>query len=371
MRKIYKVGIIGTGDISTQYLTNAKNVKMFKDYYQIVAVADLVVEKAQAKAAEFGIPKYGLPEIVYNDPEIDIIINLTVPNAHEEVNIKALESGKHVYSEKPLATSREGIKRIMETAERCGKRVGCAPDTFMSAPMQTAKKAIEEDWIGNPIGFTALCPMRGNEFFRSDCDFFYKKGAGPMLDMAPYYLNVLVSLFGAVDSVYSMQKKTFEQRTIKHATRRGDKIDVEIPTHVCASLSFKNGVIGTFTNSFDIFGATAPRIEIYGEKGSMVLPDPNQFTGPVLIRRYRDKEWRPMVQFLEYETYGRGVGVMDMIKAIEADKPHKASAELAYHITDVILSMDEAAASKQELKVESFVEKPEGCYMDQDPILWA
>ena len=185
MRKIYKVGVIGTGDISTQYLTNAKNVKMFKDYYQIVAVADLVVEKAQAKAAEFGIPKYGLPEIVYNDPEIDIIINLTVPNAHEEVNIKALESGKHVYSEKPLATSREGIKRIMETAERCGKRVGCAPDTFMSAPMQTAKKAIEEDWIGNPIGVNALCPMRGNEFFRSDCDFFYKKGAGPMLDMAP------------------------------------------------------------------------------------------------------------------------------------------------------------------------------------------
>ena len=181
----------------------------------------------------------------------------------------------------------------------------------------------------------------------------------------------MVSLFGAVDSVYSMQKKTFEQRTIKHATRRGEKIDVEIPTHVCASLSFKNGVIGTFTNSFDIFGATAPRIEIYGEKGSMVLPDPNQFTGPVLVRRYRDKEWRPMVQFLEYETYGRGIGVMDMIKAIEADKPHKASAELAYHITDVILTMDEAAAAKQELKVASFVEKPEGCYMDQDPILWA
>ncbi|MBQ7337373.1 MAG: Gfo/Idh/MocA family oxidoreductase [Clostridia bacterium] len=371
MRKVYNVGIIGSGDISAQYLRNAKEVGAFRDYYKIVAVADLVVEKAKARAEEFGVPKYGLPEIVYDDSGIDLIINLTVPNAHEEVNIKALESGKHVYSEKPLATSREGIKRIMETAKRCGKRVGCAPDTFMSAPMQTAKKALEEDWIGKPIGVNALCPMRGNEFWRADCDFFYKKGAGPMLDMAPYYLNVMVSLFGAVENVYSMQKKTFEQRTIKVAPRRGEKIDVEIPTHVCSTLGFKNGVIGTFTNSFDIFGATAPKIEVYGEKGTMVLPDPNCFDGPVMIRRYRDKEWRPMIQFVEYEGFGRGIGVMDMIKAIEQDKAHKASAELAYHVTDVILTMDEAAQAKQELKVASTVAQPEGCYMDQDPIFWA
>ncbi len=367
--KKYNVGVIGAGAISLHYLKFAK--ECYSDYFYVSAVADLDVEKAKEKAEEFGVEKYGLPEIVYNDKDIDLVINLTVPNAHEEVNIKALESGKHVYSEKPLATSREGILRIMEVAKKCGKRVGCAPDTFLSAPMQTAKKALEEDWIGAPIGVTALCPMRGNEFWRPDCDFYYKKGAGPMLDMAQYYLNVMVSLFGPVESVYSIQKKTFEQRTIKVAPRRGDKIDVEIPTHVCASLKFKNGVIGTFTNSFDIWASTTPKIEVYGEKGTMVIPNPNLFVGPVLVKRYRDEEWREVPQFVEYGKYGRGVGVMDMIKSIEAGKPHKASAELAYHVTDVILTMDEAAEAKCEKTVASTVEKPEGAYMSQDSILWA
>jgi len=164
---------------------------------------------------------------------------------------------------------------------------------------------------------------------------------------------------------------TFPQRTIKVAPRRGEKIDVEIPTHVCSTLSFKNGVIGTFTNSFDIWSSKTPKLEIYGEKGSMILPDPNHFSGAVMVRRMRDSEWRPMIQFNEYEGYGRGIGVVDMIKSIEKEKPHKASAELAYHVTDVILTMDEAAAAGRELKVSSSVEKPSGCFEDQDPILWA
>lgn len=368
---IYQVGIIGCGAISAQYLKNARDVAVFRDHYQIVAVSDIDPEKAKARAAEYGIPRYGLPEIVYEDESIDLVINLTIPNAHEEVTVKALRFGKHVYSEKPLATSREGIRRIMETAKQCNKRVGCAPDTFMSAPMQTAKKALEEDWIGKPIGVNAICPMRGNEFWRPDCDFFYKAGAGPMLDMAPYYLNVMVSLFGSVKSVYSMQKMTFEQRTIKVAPRRGERIDVEVPTHICATLSFENGVIGTFTNSFDVFGATSPYIEIYGEKGTMVLPDPNRFDGRVLLRRYNDTEWRELPQFVEYRDYGRGIGVMDMVKCIESGKEHKANAELAYHITDVILTMDEAAEARRELDICSTAPQPTGCYLDQDPILWA
>ena len=192
-----------------------------------------------------------------------------------------------------------------------------------------------------------------------------------MLDMAPYYLNVFVSLFGAVDSVYSMQKKTFEQRTIKVPPRRGEIIDVEIPTHVCSSLRFENGMIGSFTNSFDIWGSQTPKIEIYGEKGTLILPDPNRFVGPVLLRRYKDSEWREIPQFLEYENFGRGVDVMDLVKSIERDVPHKTSAELAYHVTDVILSMDEAAADKCEKAVTSTVAKPEGLFEHQDSILWA
>ena len=368
MRK-YNVGIIGCGVISKHYLMFGRDC--YSDYFKITAVGDIDVEKARVKAEEYGIPKYGLPEVVYDDPDIDLIINLTVPMVHEEVNIKILESGKHCYSEKPLATTREGIKRIMEVAERVGKRVGCAPDSFMSSPLQAAKKAIEEDWIGRPISVTALCPMRGNEFWRPDPDFFYKKGGGPMLDMAPYYLNTFISLFGPIDSVYSMQNITFPQRTIKVAPRRGEKVDVEVPTHVCSVMRFENGMLGSFVNSFDIWASNTPRIEIHGEKGTMLLPDPNMFVGQVHFKRFRDTEWRPMPLFIEHEKYGRGVGVADMIKCIEKGIPHKASAEMAYHVTDVILTMEEAAEAKCEMKVQSTCAKPAGVYEDQDPILWA
>ena len=366
--KKYRVGMIGSGNISGNYLRHARDV--FADYYEIVAIGDLSAERAKAKAEEYGIPKYGLPEVVYNDPEIDIILNLTVPMAHEEVNCRALEAGKHVYSEKPLACTREGIERVLEVAKRCGKRVGCAPDSFLSAPAQTAKKALEEDWIGAPVGVSCMCAMRGNEFWRPDSDFFYKKGAGPMFDMAAYYFNILVSMFGSVESVTCLQKMTFPERTIKVAPRRGEKIEVEVPTYVTTGLKFKSGVIGSFTNSFDIWHTKVPHIEIHGEKGTMILPDPNRYKGDVLVRRFKDEDWRVLPQFVEYGAYGRGIGIVDMIRCIEADKPHKASAELARHVTDVILSVNEAAEAGCELKINTVAPQPEGLWLMPEPMLW-
>ena len=359
--KKFKVGIIGAGDISSQYLKNAKNV--YADYYDIVAIGDLVVEKARNRAEEYGVEKYGLPEIVLNDPEIDLIINLTVPIAHEEVTISCLKAGKHVYSEKPLACSREGVENIIKTANECGKRVGVAPDSFLNAPLQTAKKAIEEDWIGKPIGVQAMCAMRGNEFWRPDADFFYKKGAGPMMDMAAYYFNALISLIGPIDSVNCMQKITFPERTIKVAPRRGEKISVEVPTYSATTFTFENGVIGSFINSFDIWSTTTPFIEIYGEKGTMVVPDPNMYDGEVLVKRFRDDEFRPLNQFVEYKNYGRGIGIVDMIRSIELGVPHKASVEMAKHVMDVIFTIDESAMQKRELKVNSTVDKPTGLWL--------
>lgn len=366
--KKYNVGIIGCGDISKNYAKYAKEV--YYDYFTITAVGDICVEKAQVLAQNFEIPKYGLPEAVYDDPEVDIIINLTVPMAHEEVTVKALESGKHVYTEKPLACTREGMQRIMDVAKKCGKRVGCAPDSFMSAPAQTAKKALEEDWIGAPIGINAICAMRGNEYWRPDADFFYHKGAGPMMDMAPYYLNMFVSMVGAVDSVMTMSKITWPERTIKVPPRRGEKIRVEVPTYVSSTLRFESGVIATFVNSFDIWKTQQPYIEIYGEKGTMVIPDPNRYKGDVLIRRFRDSEWRVLPQFVEYAEYGRGIGVVDMIRSIEAGVPHRASVEMAYHATDVIFAMDEAGESHSEIKIGSTVEKPTGLWNTPETILW-
>lgn len=366
--KKYKVGIIGCGAISANYLRFSREV--YADYFTVVALGDINVDKAKERAEAFEITKYGTPDVVYDDPEIDLIINLTVPMAHEEVTIKALQSGKHVYTEKPLACSREGMQRILDTAKACGKRVGCAPDSFMSAPSQTAKKALEDGLIGAPIGANAICAMRGNEFWRPDADFFYKKGAGPMMDMAPYYLNLFVSLLGPVDSVMTASKITWDERTIKVAPRRGEKISVEVPTYVSSTLRFANGTLATFVNSFDIWATQQPYIEIYGELGTLVIPDPNRYVGDVLVKRFRDTEWRTVPQFNEYAAYGRGIGVVDMIRNIEAGTPHKASAEMAYHTTDVIIAMDEAGEARKEIKVNSTARQPEGLWLTPETILW-
>ena len=366
--KKYKAAIVGCGAIARSYLKYSRLA--YSDYYAITLATDISYEKAKAFAEEYGVERYGLAELAYNDPEIDIIINLTVPMAHEEVTVRALECGKHVYTEKPLACTREGMKRIIETAERCGKRVGCAPDSFMSAPAQTAKKAIEEDWIGEPIAINAICAMRGNEYWRPDADFFYKEGAGPMMDMAPYYLNSFINLVGAVESVSAMSKMTWKERTIKVAPRRGEKIAVEVPTFVSSALRFKNGVIATFVNSFDIWGTKQPYIEVYGEKGTMVIPDPNRYKGDVLVKRFNDSEWRALPQFIEYADYGRGIGIVDMIRSIEAGVPHKAGLEMAYHATDVIFAMDEAGRECREIPVSSSASKPDGLWNTPEEILW-
>ena len=367
MRK-FQVGIIGCGAISKNYATFARDA--YSDYFEITAVGDLDEGKAKTLAEQFAIPRFGRPEVVYDAPDIDLIINLTVPMAHEEVTIRALESGKHVYTEKPLACSREGMLRIMSTAQKCGKRVGCAPDSFLSAPAQTAKKALEEDWIGAPVGINAICAMRGNEFWRPDADFFYHAGAGPMMDMAPYYLNMFISLVGPVDSVMTMSKITWPERTLTVAPRRGEKIRVEVPTYVSTALRFENGVIATFLNSFDIWATKQPYIEIYGEKGTMVIPDPNRYQGDVLVKRFRDSEWHVLPQFVEYANYGRGIGIVDMIRCMDADINHKASVEMAYHATDVILAMDEAGQTGAQVQIASTVQQPTGLWTMPETILW-
>jgi predicted dehydrogenase len=188
--------------------------------------------------------------------------------------------------------------------------------------------------------------------------------------MAPYYLNQFINLVGAVESVSTMSKITWEERTIKVPPRRGEKIKVEVPTFVSSALRFKNGVIATFVNSFDIWRTKQPFIEVYGEKGTMVIPDPNNYKGDVLVRRFRDEEWRVLPQFVEYAKYGRGIGIVDMIRSIEAGVPHKASAEMAFHATDVILAMDEAGETHREISITTDTAQPEGLWNTPEEILW-
>ena len=363
-----KVGLLGCGAISDAYLKGAKEV--FYDEFEIVSCADVIMERAKSKALEYDIPKAYTPEELLKDDEVDLVINITVPMIHEELTLKCLEAGKHVYSEKPLAVTREGVKKIMDKAKEKGLRVGCAPDTFMSAPMQTAKKMVEDGWIGEIVGVTAMCPMRGNEFWRPDPDFFYKKGAGPMLDMGAYYLNTLVSIIGCIKSVSAEARITFDTRTIKVPPRRGEKIEVEIPTFVSGVMQFENGAIGTLINSFDIWKSKMPYIEIDGAKGTLVLPDPNFYYGDVLMTRYGNNEWEVCPQLNEYANYMRGAAVADIALCLKTGENHRAGIELANHVTDVMLSFEEAAAAGTRKEITTRCEKPAGLWERDDTILW-
>lgn len=363
-----RLGIIGCGDISGDYLRNLRD--LYSDHVEVRALADLVPEKAQARAAEFGIAETLTPQRLIRSDQIDLVLNLTIPAVHEELTASCLENGKHVYSEKPLALTRKGIQGIRDLAVNNGLRVGCAPDTFMSAPFQTAKKIIEEGWIGTPVGTTAICPMRGNEYHRPDVDFFYQKGAGPMLDNAPYWINILVSILGPVRSVVAQTRITFPERTIWVKPRRGEKIKVEVPTYEAGVLEFEQGSIGTFISSFDIWKSRTPAIEIYGEDGTVVLPWPGHYWGEVLISRNGDSEWRPCPQLNEFDKLRRGAGLVDMIHGIQTGAPHKANLDLAYHVTDVIFTFEEAASEGLRKTVESRCERPAGLWQTEDKLLW-
>jgi predicted dehydrogenase len=295
------------------------------------------------------------------DDDTRLIVNLTVPQAHYEMTMKAIEAGKHVYTEKPLALTRKDAAFMIDAAAKKGVRLGSAPDTFMSAPFQTAKKLIAENTIGDIVGVNAVCPMRGNEFWRPDADFFYKKGAGPIWDMAPYYLNLMISLFGSFRSVTSVGRITWKQRTYEYEARKGDKIDVEVPTHTVALFELENGVIFNFTNSFDTYRSASPYIEIFGETGTLILPFPNHYTGDVLLSK-RGGDFEVIEQLTGYEGFMRSAGIADISACLDNGKSHLASAEMAYHVTDAMCAWEEAMEKGCTIKIESRCETPEGMW---------
>jgi predicted dehydrogenase len=282
-----KVGIIGCGNISDIYLKNC--TKVF-DNLEVVACADLIMDRAKAKAEAYNIPKACTVEELLADPEIEIVINLTIPKAHAEVCLAALEAGKNVYVEKPLAISREDGKKIIETAKKKGLLVGGAPDTFLGGGIQTCKKIIDDGWIGEPIAATAFMVCHGHESWHPDPEFYYKLGGGPMFDMGPYYLTALVSLMGPIRRVTGSARITFPERLITSQPKYGTKITVDVPTHVAGIMDFESGAIGTILTSFDVWGSQLPRIEIYGSAGSMIVPDPNKTAGglvfPIWLKPY-------------------------------------------------------------------------------------
>jgi predicted dehydrogenase len=348
-----KVGIIGCGAISNAYLKNFPRHPIL----EVIALSDLDMERAKAKAAEFNIPRVYTPSELLADPEIDLVINLTIPKAHAQVSLEAIEAGKSVYSEKPLAITRAEGKQLLETAARHNVRLGCAPDTFLGGGLQTCRKLIDDGWIGEPIAATAFMVGHGHEHWHPDPAFYYQMGGGPLFDMGPYYLTALVHLLGPVEGVSGTARTTFKERLVTSQPRYGERIVVKTPTHVAGQLEFHSGAVATMIMSFDVWDAELPRIEIYGTEGSLSVPDPNTFGGPVRLKRYR-QEWREMPLTHGYTDNSRGLGAADMAHSLRSHRPHRASAELALHVLDIMVSTLESAEAGRRLELHSRCERP-------------
>lgn len=326
-----RIGIVGCGAISGIYFQNLAKL----EGVEVVACADLDLRRCGEVGDRHGVPSAKVEEIL-SDPSIDLVVNLTVPKAHHEVSLLALRSGKHVYSEKPLAIDLQHGRELLEEASARGLRIGCAPDTFLGAALQTCRKIIDDGTIGRPLAANGFMLCHGHESWHPSPQFYYECGGGPLYDMGPYYLTALVSLLGPATQVVGMAQTSFETRTITSRPRSGEVIDVETPTHLVSVARFEVGAIAQLTTSFDVWASELPCLEIYGTEGSLSIPDPNGFGGSVRVRGSKDREWSEAPLVAGCAENGRGLGVWDMARAIEEGRPHRASGEMAFHVLEII-----------------------------------
>ncbi len=354
MEEPVKVGIIGCGKISDTYL---KTSKIFPNI-EIVACADIAPEVANKKAEDYGIEALSVDDLL-KESAIEIVLNLTIPKAHAEVNLQALHAGKHVHCEKPFALSRKEGMPVITLAQEKGLMVGCAPDTFLGGGHQTCRKMIDDGCIGKAVSGTAFMLSHGPEHWHPNVGFYYEKGGGPLFDMGPYYITALVNLLGPVNRVCSFSGKAFEERIATSKELMGKVIPVETPTHVAGTLEFSSGALVTIIMSFDIWYHSTPPIEIHGEKRSLKVPDPNGFKGPVFINKEGGREWETVPLSHGYIDPMRVIGVADMAKAIRGNRKNRCSGELAYHVLDVMESLLESAEKGKFIELESTTERPD------------
>lgn len=351
----FPVGIIGCGNISKIY---AEAGKKFEDL-DIVACADIDFARAQALAAEHGIPQALKVDELLSSPDVKLVINLTVPAAHGEIAMRAIKKGKHVYNEKPLTLRRREAREIIGLAREKKVRLGCAPDTFLGAGLQTCRKLIDSGAIGVPVGGTGFMLSRGPEGWHPNPEFFYKKGAGPLFDMGPYYLTAFTTLLGPVRRLTGAARISFKEREIFSQPLAGQKILVDVPTHVTAVMEFDSGPVVTLSTSFDVAGTTHRNIEIYGSEGTLVVPNPNNFSGDILLLKRGETEWREMPLEFGYAENSRGVGAADMAAALASGRQHRANERVAYHVLDLMHSIVDAAETGRHVEISSSMSRPD------------
>ncbi len=348
------IGIIGCGNISGAYLTAARVFPILK----IRAIADMNEDAAKARGAEFNVPVKTVADLLA-DPDIQIVVNLTVPGAHVEVGLKAIAAGKHVHSEKPLGIETAEAKKLVDAAKAKGLRVGCAPDTFLGGAHQTCRKLIDEGAIGQPIGGTAIFGTAGHERWHPNPGFYYLKGGGPMLDMGPYYITDLVNLLGPVKRVAGLTSRMRSERLITSQPLAGTTVPVEVATHVAGTMEFVSGALVTIVMSFDIARHNHRPIELYGSEGAISVPDPNNFGGQIETATAAMANWRAVPTVHPYANGNfRIIGVADMAHAIRNNRPHRASGDLAYHVLEVMEAFQRSSDSGTTVAIESRPERP-------------
>ncbi|MDR1231965.1 MAG: Gfo/Idh/MocA family oxidoreductase [Spirochaetaceae bacterium] len=361
-----KAGIIGAGNISGIYIKNLR--ELFSDRVDLCAIANMSPEKAREAAARHGLDFAESPDALLARDDIAIVLNLTPPAAHYPVAKAALEAGKHIYNEKPLCANLADGEALLDLAQKNNVRISCAPDTFLGAGIQTARKLIDDGWIGRPVAGVAFLMNHGPEHWHPAPEFFYAPGGGPLFDMGPYYLTALAALLGPVASVTGNATTAFDTRDITSKEQYGKKIPVTTPTHISAQLDFSCGATLSLTMSFDVWSHSLPHIEIYGSEGSLQIGDPNFFISPVRLKRRDAAAWQeiPLIgpasprlaSLLDNENW-RGIGVADMADAIQTNRRHRASGALALHILEVMTRILESSETGKRLAISHRCERPE------------
>ena len=346
------VGLVGAGFISRMYFETLQRIS---DEVRLVRVADVDVARAAEAGAAQGVPGGSVDELLA-DPGVDIVLNLTIPAAHAEVATRALEAGKHVYGEKPLAVTVAEGRSILDLAQRPGLWVGCAPDTVLGTGIQTARRAVDDGMIGRPVAATATMAIPGHEAWHPNPDFYYQPGGGPLYDMGPYYLHALITLLGPVARVSASASRPVSERTIASGPRAGERVPVLTDTHITGLLEHVDGAITTLTMSFDTVGTRAVPIEVHGVTGSLLVPDPNEFTGTTSLKR-RGEDWVDLPVSAGYEGSARGYGLLDYHRTPAGEVP-RADAGIAFHALDIMETMLRASVEGRRLDLATTTERP-------------
>ncbi len=349
-----RVGVVGCGAISAVYLRQMGAIADLA----VVALADLDPARAREAAASCPGARATSVEELLGAPDVDLVVNLTIPAAHAEVSRAALRAGKHVYAEKPLALDAASGREVMALAAARALRVGSAPDTVLGTGTQTARAVIDSGGIGTPVAATAFVASHGPEGWHPRPSFYYQPGGGPLFDMGPYYLSALVHLLGPVTRVTGAARRGEPERRVGSGPEAGTRIPVEVETHVSGLLEHTSGALTTIVTSFEAWAARLPRIEVYGTEAALSSPDPNRFDGSVERFAPGSKEWVEVPASAGLVGAERGAGVAELAGSIASGTPAAASGELGQHVVEIMDALLTSAKTSSAVELPPAVRPP-------------